>query len=172
MQLHCDFHVSYQLGSDVSRKASDCATYRWTANNTLVFETRSNWGHPKALSLKVSSLSNYRDNLDEMESHLGQLEMGCGFVDLCPIWEKQELSSHVDGSCSIDSKTKIYLFDSAEEFDQHGEAVESSAPREEVRHFNAFPFLEFFRRIDLMLLCIQLGFGTPSSCERQGGFLR
>ena len=34
---------------------------------------------------------------------------------------------------SIDSKTKIYLFDSAEEFDQHGQAVESFAPREEVR---------------------------------------
>eukprot|EP00584_Thalassiosira_punctigera_P004862 CAMPEP_0172528256 /NCGR_PEP_ID=MMETSP1067-20121228/2704_1 /TAXON_ID=265564 ORGANISM="Thalassiosira punctigera, Strain Tpunct2005C2" /NCGR_SAMPLE_ID=MMETSP1067 /ASSEMBLY_ACC=CAM_ASM_000444 /LENGTH=1254 /DNA_ID=CAMNT_0013312137 /DNA_START=70 /DNA_END=3834 /DNA_ORIENTATION=- len=113
--------------SDSSRRSEDCASYRWTTNNTLVFETRSNWGHPKALSLKVSSVSKSVDDPNETES-CDQMEMGCAFVDLCPMWEKQE---KLDDFASVDCKSKIYLFDSAEEFDQHGQAIESSAPREE-----------------------------------------
>jgi len=117
--------------SDASRRSDDFVSYHWTTKNTLVFETRSNWGHPKALSLKVSSMSKYTEDPDETESHHDQLEMGCGFVDLCPIWKKQDSSSERGSSCSIESKTKVYLFDSPEEFDQHGQAVELSAPREE-----------------------------------------
>mmetsp|Transcript_8501 Transcript_8501/g.19026 ORF Transcript_8501/g.19026 Transcript_8501/m.19026 type:complete len:1924 (+) Transcript_8501:286-6057(+) len=116
--------------SDASRRSKDSASYRWTSNSTLVFETQSNWGFPKALSLKVSSMSKYTDGPDE-ESH-DQSEVGCGFVDLCPIWEQvmHNQGSKQAGS-SMESKTKIHLFDSAEEFDQHGQAVESFATREE-----------------------------------------
>ena len=127
-----DFHVPLHC-SDASRRSNDCAAYHWTTNNTLVFETRSNWGCPKALSLKVSSLLKYTDDPDEIESHHDQVEVGCGFVDLCPIWKEQE-SSKVGVSSSVNSKTKIYLFDSAEEFDQHGQAVEFSPPREDVSY--------------------------------------
>jgi hypothetical protein len=35
---------------------------------------------------------------------------------------------------NVESKTKVYLFDSAEEFDQHGETMETSAQEEKVRY--------------------------------------
>ena len=118
--------------SDISRRSNDSAMYRWTSNSTLVFETGSNWGYPKALSLKVSSSSKSNDKVDEMESSRNdQTDVGCGFVGLCPVWKM--VGEESNGSFSIESKTNIYLFDSAGEFDQHGEAVESSSSRQEVR---------------------------------------
>ena len=60
-----------------------------------------------------------------LECHGDQSDLGCGFVDLCPIWNQKGGSSYV-------SKTRIQLYDSAEEFDQHGQAVESSVAKEEV----------------------------------------
>ena len=74
-------------------------------------------------------MSRCTDGPDE-ESHA---EVGCGFADLCPIWVQILDQGSKKGSSSADFETKIYLFDSAEEFDQHGLAVESSAPRGEVR---------------------------------------
>ena len=71
---------------------------------------------------------------------------------------------------SIDSKTKIYLFDSAEEFDQHGQAVESFAPREEVRiDFDfptqlSLPLLGYLIPLSCCCYFAYKGFGTSSSC--------
>ena len=95
-------------------------------NNTLLFETRSSWGFPKTLSLKVCSISKpkHSDGFDE-ESRSS--DVGCAFVDLCPIWEQQIQGSVVP----VESKTKVYLFDSAEEFDQHGQANDLSSRRNE-----------------------------------------
>ena len=92
-----------------------------------MFKTSSNGGHPKTLSLRVSSLSKSTEGHDE-EPH-EQLEVGCGFADLCPIW--QQMNQGGGNSSAIELRTKIHMFDSAEEFDQHGQAVESSA--DEVR---------------------------------------
>ncbi len=89
-----------------------------------MFETSSNWGHPKTLSFNVSTLSK-GTNVPDVEAH-DQSEVGCGFVDLCPIWK-------LDDGMVFESRTKINMFDSAEEFDQHGETIEASAPSEEVR---------------------------------------
>lgn len=52
--------------------------------------------------------------------------MGCGFVDLCPIWKR-------DDGVAFEARTKVNCFDIAEEFDQHGETIEASASSEEVR---------------------------------------
>ena len=166
------FHHKKQIVSfhcsDASRRSKESTSYRWTTNNTLVFETRSNWRYPKALSLKVSSLSEYTGDPDEHESHHDQSEMGCGFVDLCPIWKKQMMNQELKDS-SIDSKTKIYLFDSAEEFDQHGQAVESFAPREDVRIDVStqltLPLLGYFMPLCWCYFVYKYkGFGTSSLC--------
>ena len=98
---------------------------RWTENNSLVFESRSNWGHPKTLSLKVSTLSKCTNFPDEEAHDIS--DVGCGFVDLCPFWKQ------MNNGLAVEGRTKINLFDLAEEFDQHGEAVDLSAPSEEVR---------------------------------------
>ncbi|KAL9185720.1 hypothetical protein ACHAXT_003497 [Thalassiosira profunda] len=103
--------------SDASRRSQDSATYRWTTNNSLVFETRSNWGHPKAASLKLSTLSKLAGNPDEVDCRNDQTDLGCGFVDLCPLWKQAEERT---ANSSISTTKKIALFDSVEEFDQHG----------------------------------------------------
>lgn len=77
-------------------------------------------------------LSKSRNDPDKLESLHDRSETGCGFVDLCPMWKEQATNQEAIGS-SVDVTTKLYLFNSAEEFDQHGDAVESSAPTEEVR---------------------------------------
>lgn len=90
-----------------------------------MFDTRSSWGHPKTLALIVSCLSKCTDGPVE-ESH-DPSDLGCGFVDLCPMW-------NMKCCANVELRTKIYQFDSAEEFDQHGETVEKSAQGEEVRY--------------------------------------
>jgi hypothetical protein len=87
------------------------------SNNTLIFETKSNWGYPKTLSLKVSSLSVHHE-LTIISDDKNQNDLGCGFVDLCPVWQRVNEGRK---SSYITAKTRIYTFDSAEEFDQHGE---------------------------------------------------
>ena len=54
------------------------------------------------------------DGPDE-ESRGGTSDLGCSIVDLCPIWEQ----SHIQG-LAVELKANVYLFDSSEEFDQHG----------------------------------------------------
>ena len=110
--------------SDGKWNSKDSLFSRWTTNNTLVFETSSNWGHPKTLSFKVSTLSK-GNNLPDAEAH-DQSDVGCGFVDMCPMWKRND-------GMAFESRAKIYFFDSAEEFDQHGETIEASDPSEEVR---------------------------------------
>mmetsp|Transcript_34262 Transcript_34262/g.70148 ORF Transcript_34262/g.70148 Transcript_34262/m.70148 type:complete len:1741 (-) Transcript_34262:116-5338(-) len=88
-----------------------------SSNNTLIFETKSNWGYPKTLSLKVASLSGHPE-LTTISDDKNQNDVGCSFVDLSPVWKQTHGKS--EGSC-IDAKAKIYTFDSFEEFDQHGE---------------------------------------------------
>lgn len=126
--LTCSFFsILFSFYSDVSRTSQEAASYRWANSDTLVFDTQSNWGCPKALSLKVSSMSKYKDN--EEGSHHDQLDLGCGFVDLCSVWGQggQVLS----GSSSIETRTQLFLYNSSEEFDQHGQALESES-RDEV----------------------------------------
>lgn len=110
--------------SDGKWKSKDSLFSRWTTNNTLLFETNSNWGHPKTLSFNVSTLSK-STSLPDVDAH-DHSELGCGFVDLCPVWKRSD-------GVVFEARTKINLFDSAEEFDQHGETIEASARSEEVR---------------------------------------
>lgn len=111
--------------SDVSRTSQNSVSWHMSGGNTLVFDTRSNWGHPKTLALKVSSVPRRTDRpADEL---FEPSDLGCGFVDLCPMWNMKQCAN-------VESKTKVYLFDSAEEFDQHGETMETSAQEEKVRY--------------------------------------
>ena len=110
------------VSSSSRRQSDNSMRLLMSDNNTLVFDTRSNWGHPKTLALKVSTLSKGTDS-DELHD---PSDLGCGFVDLCPLWSMTQCAN-------VESKTKIYFFDSAEEFDQHGTNVEEE-PSERNRH--------------------------------------
>ena len=87
------------------------------SSNTLIFETKSNWGFPKTLSVKVSN-SPSRPELTTISDNKNQNDLGCGFVDLCPVWE--EAHARGDVVC-INADVHVYAFDSAASFDQHGE---------------------------------------------------
>jgi phosphatidylinositol 3-kinase len=86
------------------------------SSKSLVFETKSNWGNPKTLSLKVSSSSG--PELTPLADDKNQNDVGCAFVDLSPIYRR--VHEGYEGAY-INAKSRIYTYDSAEEFDQHGE---------------------------------------------------
>ena len=86
------------------------------SSKSLVFETKSNWGYPKTLSLKVSSSSGPEPTT--LADDKNQNDVGCAFVDLSPIYRRVH---EVYEGAYINVKSRIYTFDSAEEFDQHGE---------------------------------------------------
>jgi hypothetical protein len=121
-------HFPPDVFSDASRMSQNSVSWSMSGSNTLVFDTRSNWGHPKTLVLKVASVSRRTDR--HVEESLEPSDLGCGFVDLCPMW-------NMIRCVNVESKTKVHLFDSAVEFDQHGETVETSAQGEEVRYASA-----------------------------------
>lgn len=77
----------------------------------------------------MSSLIKYTDVIFEQADITlhDKHEMGCGFVSLSPMWsgKKTKDSAHV--------KAKIFMFDSAVEFDQHGQTVEPALSSKEVR---------------------------------------
>lgn len=125
--------------SNSSRRLSDNSLrLLMSESNILVFDTRSNWGHPKTLAIKVSTLSKGADSFGG-ELH-GPSDLGCGFVDLCPLWSMTQCAN-------VESKTKIYLFDAAEEFDQHGTNVE-----EEPSEQNRYEGIELHYRISVEVM--------------------
>ena len=95
--------------------------------------------------------------------------MECGFEDLPIRGREANDGSRIERFFRIDSKTKIYLFDSAEEFDQHVKAVESFAPREDVRIDVStqltLPLLGYFMPLCWCYFVYKYkGFGTSSLC--------
>ena len=100
----------------------EVTSHRWTKSNILTFETSSNSGYPKALSLKLSTVSRNIDTRDDI--NMFDDDMGCAFVDLTPIWKKVNASSN---NPSVNCSTEVFLFNESEElFDQHGTNERSS----------------------------------------------
>lgn len=101
-------------------------THRWHSGNTLFFESRSGWGCPRTLSLRVSSVifdKNGPENVSQNGSD-GKLynstEIGYSFIDLKSIWDKAQCSpSATERSSSITCTTMVWSFDHCA-FDQHG----------------------------------------------------
>jgi len=102
-------------------------SHRWTKNNTLIFESSSNSGPPKTLSLKISTVSRNVDSRDDV--NVTNDDMGCAFIDLTTIWKQINQTSN---DSLIDASARVFLFDECEDlFDQHGEA-EKNMDGEEV----------------------------------------
>jgi len=106
-----------------SRDHCDSKLHRWTAGGTLQFETRSNWGVPKSLSLNVSIKDNA--SFSDDKSPPLHTEIGCGFVDLSGVWN----GNHSDDNTprATTQTIRIHSYEDAVEFDQHGEADEWDA---------------------------------------------
>ncbi|KAL3780653.1 hypothetical protein HJC23_000123 [Cyclotella cryptica] len=113
----------------------EVVSHRWTKGNTLIFESSSNWGFPKTVSMKIYTISRSVDSrddnvsLDDKGSLSQQSDMGCGFIDLCSIWTQLN-EGRLASSVSLNAR--VYLFETAEEFDQHGDAEENDMAEETV----------------------------------------
>lgn len=83
--------------------------HNWTRRSTLEFETRSTWGAPKTLSLRVASYS----STDQQRQ--APVEVGFGWVDLTEQWEVQDALRYY--------KVTIWPLHEEPVFDDNGEWV-------------------------------------------------
>ena len=93
--------------SDASRCIdTETTKHSWFSGNKLVFDSRSSWGAPQTLSLRVAP---------KTEVATGE-EVSFGWVDLQPCWEKV-----MDSERSFTFRTSITLIDPHEQmFDEQG----------------------------------------------------
>lgn len=136
----------------------ESTTHRWHRGNVLTYDTRSRWGHPKTISLRLSSLPSANDgdgggsdnqstktnNDDGRKGSQSPSEVGYCWVDLSPIWAKVPTAKSLSrgqrnggGGTEISSPvnratvtchTRVLSFDGTEEFDQHGQVVRGPDP--------------------------------------------
>lgn len=132
------YHPSELYISPKRPSQREVVSHRWTKGNTLIFESSSNWGFPKTLSMKISTISRNVDSrddnivLDDKGSLTHQSDIGCSFIDLCSIWTQLNYGGLAS---SVGSSARVYLFENAREFDQHGDAEENDTA-EAVRLYN------------------------------------
>ena len=83
-----------QTGSSTVGVPTEASSYRWVEGNVLSFESRSSWGGPKTLSMKLASLA-VTDEGNEKLQHSdiqGRLhyfmDAGYCWVDLSSLWDR------------------------------------------------------------------------------------
>lgn len=86
--------VVKQTGSSTVGAPTETSSYRWTEGNALTFESRSSWGGPKTLSMKVASLA-VTDEGNEKLQHTDirgrlhySMDAGYCWVDLSSLWDR------------------------------------------------------------------------------------
>ena len=94
---------------------------------TLTFDTRSSWGAPKTLCLRLSSVALDAEGRDQV-SHTddnGRLmyssEEGYCWVDMTTIWKR-------GNSPTVSCHAQVWSLETTEAFDQHGDLLERLSP--------------------------------------------
>ena len=100
----------------VSRSATN---HTWRSGGFLVFETRSSWGAPQTLSLRLSGQS---DNFDKRGNF--NSEVGFCWLDLSEQWKHGEVSEYSSTKKII---TDVWPINAAAcQFDDHGDLPEEA----------------------------------------------
>ena len=105
-----------------SGKSSGVESHGWDAG-TLTFETRSSWGAPKTLSLRLSSVELDQQGQEQLlhTDQNGKLyysaEEGYCWVDMSPMWKE-------GNSTTVSFSSQIWSLETTEAFDQHGYLME------------------------------------------------
>jgi Phosphatidylinositol 3- and 4-kinase len=103
----------------VSRSATN---HTWRSGGFLVFETRSSWGAPQTLSLRLSGQS---DNFDKRGNF--NSEVGFCWLDLSEQWKHGEVSEY---SSTKKITTDVWPINAAAcQFDDHGDLPEEAVGR-------------------------------------------
>jgi len=86
--------VVQQTGSSTVGVPKETSAYRWTEGNVMSFESRSSWGGPKTLSMKLASHA-VTDEGNELLQHTDtqgrlhySMDAGYCWVDLSPLWDR------------------------------------------------------------------------------------
>jgi len=114
----------------------------WDRANIMVFDSRSAWGPPKTLSLRLSEASIDQANGDSRTSNgstpdnrLRQEECGYCWVDLTPYWERTSTKRNPKNGLKrtskpdlnkVSCKARILPPDCFKDFDDHGDLPEDS----------------------------------------------
>lgn len=104
-------------GTVIASEASqvDGMKHVWLTAQKLVFDTRSSWGAPQTLSIRLSpSPSGQGEESDEPPRF--------GWVDLSQLWEAQQEQGEENGQFTL--RTKLTMFESKNAFDDHGDFSE------------------------------------------------
>jgi hypothetical protein len=119
----------------------DSNRHVWDRENVLTFDSRSSWGAPQTLSLRVSEATLDDDGQDKIATadRNGQLEytkeVGFCWVDLGPMWQRLEKSSPSDDSWTVSCQAEVFPMDTIQNYDDNGDLSDTLAPTPEVRYF-------------------------------------
>jgi hypothetical protein len=104
----------------------------------MTFDTRSSWGAPQTLSLRLSSVAVRDDGCDRVvhSYESGTLhyssEVGLCWIDLKPLWGRIEASR--SKFATVMCHAQICSSDAMEIFDEHGDVLpENPEPVPEVK---------------------------------------
>lgn len=108
----------------------------------MTFDTRSSWGAPQTLSLRLSSVDLGEDgneklaHADESGTLHYSSEVGFCWVDLRPLWARIDPSKSV--FATVMCHAQICSLDSIQSFDDHGDFCASVDTNPEVSFFLKF----------------------------------
>ena len=97
----------------------------WEDGNVLVFDSRSSWGAPKTLSLrlvKVNADEEGQDQslaIDESGIFKYQEDIGMCWVDLAPMWD--DVIDTDSKQCTVSCQVQFLPTNATSQFDEHGE---------------------------------------------------
>ena len=107
----------------------------------LTFDSRSSWGAPQTLSLRVSDATLGDDGQDKSATadRKGQQqyakEVGFCWVDLGPMWQRLQKSSPGDDSWTASCHAEVFPMDVIQNYNENGDLPDTLSPTPEVRYF-------------------------------------
>ncbi len=107
-------------------------THVWDEGNLLTFDTRSCWGAPQTLSLKLSSVTvsdagndqvSYSDDSGRLQ-HAS--EVGYCWIDLRPVWNRAVFNQEttIPRHATVTCHAQVWSLDTSTAFDDNGEMTD------------------------------------------------
>jgi phosphatidylinositol 3-kinase len=119
-----------------ARVDQESNTHIWKKANLMVFDSRSTWGPPQTLSLRLSeailepSEKDARAFADSNRSRGSSLkECGYCWVNLIPYWNQSKYKGKPGNrnAGKVTCKAQVVPFDAFKDFNEHGDLLENSS---------------------------------------------
>ena len=119
----------------------------WNNANFMVFDSRSSWGPPQTLSLRLSEDTIQLADKEEMnlnDSHVSRVltkkECGYSWIELSPYWDEavdnresndRKKDARKSNARKFSVRTKVVPFDAFNSFNEHGDLEETKSVNDE-----------------------------------------